>query len=407
MLNKIKEFCRNNKDLAGIIDGRKAFLGPELLQIDPTNSCNNNCIACWCRSPLLKDKKMSKEIGDQFLPLELVIQVLDDCASMGTTNIYIAGGGEPFMHPNLIEIIAHVKKLGMACHVNTNFTLVDKNLAAQLVDMGVDHLIVSLWAATPETYVSCHPNKTPETFWQLTDVLKYLVKIKQQGPLHIKLYNVIMNLNYHEIEKMVALAHDLGVNAAEFTVADVIPGYTDQLLLNNRERKEIVEMCEAMDGKPGPEDSKTDIYMNEFRRRVAETGAEEGEYDKLMLVDIPCVIGWNFARILANGNVNACLKAHRVPVGNVFKSSFAEIWNGRKQMEFRQKTRAGNPGDPFFSLIGNDADSTKIGCHRGCDDIERNRRLWARYNQLTFSQRVCLKGAGYYYRTKNLLPPGK
>jgi len=402
MFKKITEFCQNNKDLAGIIDGNRAFSGPELLQIDPTNDCNNNCIACWCRSPLLKEKKIAADIRDLSLPLDIIIKALDDCAAMGTTNIYLAGGGEPFMHPDLLEIVSHIKKLGMICHINTNFTLVDKKMAAQLVDIGVDHLIVSLWAATPDTYVACHPNKTADSFEQLIDILKYLIKLKNNGPPHIKLYNVIMNLNFNEIEKMVDLAYDLGVNAAEFTVADVIPGYTDQLLLNAEERKKIIKLCRICEQKERGENCSTEIHMDEFKRRVSEAGAAAGEYDKLMLVDTPCVIGWNFARILPDGNVNSCLKAHRIPIGNLHESSFSQIWNGRKQMEFRTKTRTGDPTDPFFALIGNDIDSKKIGCHRGCDDIERNRRVWRRFEQLTFSQRFYLKCAGYYYRAQNI-----
>lgn len=401
----LKEFFQFNKDLAGVIDGERAFCGPELLQIDPTNSCNNNCIACWCRSPLLGDKAISREKRDQFLPLKLIQQVLDDCAAMGTTNIYIAGGGEPFMHPNIIEIIAHIKTLGMACHINTNFTLVDQETATELVHMGVDHLIVSLWAATPKTYVTCHPNKNQETFKQLINVLNYLIELKKNGPPHVKLYNVIMNRNFHEIAEMVDLAHDLHADCAEFTVADVIPGYTDTLLLSDDQRQQIVDVCDKIANKPGPKDSHTEIYMNEFRRRVAETGAKTGEYDKLMLIDMPCLIGWNFARILADGNVNGCLKAHRIPVGNIYKSSFAQIWNGSRQKEFRRKTGSGDPADPFFSFIGNDDGSGKIGCHRGCDDIERNRRLWNRFNQLTFAESLWLKSAGYFYRAKNFLTP--
>jgi len=122
----------------------------------------------------------------------------------------------------------------------------------------------------------------------------------------------------------------------------------------------------------------------------------------LMLVDIPCVIGWNFARVLPNGNVNACLKAHRIPVGNLHESSFKEVWNGEKQFEFRQKTAVGDPTDPYFTLIGNDINSTKIGCHRGCDDIERNRRLSGRFGLLTPFQRLAFKYASYVYRLKGM-----
>ncbi len=407
MLKGIQDFCRCNKDLAGVIDGRRAFIGPELLQLDPTNKCNNDCIACWCRSPLLKEKKIAADEENLSLPLDIIRRLLDDCAALGTTNVYLAGGGEPFMHPNIMDIVAHIKGLGMSCHINTNFTLVTREMAEQLVEMGVDHLIVSLWAATPKTYVASHPNKTEQSFEDVLEVLKHLLQKRKNNVPDIKLYNVIMNLNYFEIEEMVDLAYTLGVNSAEFTVADVIPGATDILLLSDEQRQEILRLCENSEKKERTENKDTRIFLREFKRRVGEAGAADGEYDKLMLTDIPCVIGWNFARVIPNGNVNACLKAHRLPVGNLHKNSFAEIWNGQKQMEFRQKTRAGDPTDPYFFKIGNDVNSKKIGCHRGCDDIERNRRLWARYQQLSTLEQFYLKSAGFCYRLKDSLPFGK
>ncbi len=396
-ISEIADFLLHNKDLAGVLDGEFAFAGPELLQIDLTNSCNNNCIACWCRSPLLGDKTISKEIGSQTLPFDLVKQTLDDCAEMGTADIYLAGGGEPFMHPNIMEIIAYIKQLGFRCHLNTNFTLVTKDRARALKDMGVDNLIVSLWAATPETYVACHTNQTEETFLGLMETLSFLVDLKQGGGPHIKLYNVIMNRNYHEIVAMAQFAKDLGVDAVEYTVADVIPGCTDQLLLSDSQIEEVSTACDQLDEFFPTSDTGTQLYYGEFKRRILNEGAEKGEYDTLMLRDIPCVIGWSFSRLLADGNINACLKSHRIPVGNIHETSFREIWNSAKQRHFRKKTMEGNAHDPFFTQIGND-ESSKIGCHRGCDDIERNRRLWGRLQALTSSQKGLLKAMRYYYR---------
>ncbi len=393
-------FLRRNLELAGVLDGETGFVGPELLQIDLTNNCNNNCIACWCRSPLLQEQVISPELGAQTLPLELVKKTLDDCARMGTVDIYLAGGGEPFMHPDIMEILAYIKKLGFRCHLNTNFTLVDRERAATLNHLGVDNLIVSLWAATPASYVASHSNQTEATFERITDTITHLANLKKGGPPHIKLYNVIMSKNYHEVVEMAEFAHRIGADAVEYTPADIIPGYTDELLLNEDQRRQVLD-CETrlqeLDEEYG---GRPDLWYREFMRRLSGTGASMGEYDQLMLTDIPCNIGWNFSRILADGNVNACLKAHRIPVGNIHEESFRSIWNGRLQKEFRQKTRTADVTDPFFTMIGNDEGTqvSQIGCHRGCDDIDRNRRLQKRLEKLSLAQRLILKGVGRLYR---------
>ncbi len=404
MIKYLNKLFSNNLDLAGILDGKEAFIGPELVQIDLTNACNNDCIGCWCRSPLLGDRMMPQNIQKQTLSLDRIQMVLDECAQMGTTNIYLAGGGEPFMHPDIMDIVGYIKKIGLSCHIHTNFTLVSPSRASELVEMGVDHLIVSLWAATPDTYSRTHPNKTISTFETIVNTLKQIVDLKQGGPPHIVLYHVIMNLNYHELQAMVSLAAELEVNAIEFAVVDVIPGFTDKLLLNEKQRYEVLEACGRVQKlmKRNQVYDNLDIRIDDFIQRISTSGATEGNYEAEMLNETPCLIGWNFARIVADGNVNSCLKAHRIPVGNIYEKSFREIWNSPEQMKFRCKTREGNINDPFFSQIGNDG-SAKVGCHRGCDDIERNRRLWKRLQQQTWPQKKLLRGVGYLLNAKTLL----
>ena len=401
MIKFLSRSVSKNKDLVGILDGQRAFMGPELVQIDLTNACNNDCIACWCRSGLLGMDRISPDIENQSLSLDAVEKVLTDCAEMGSSHIYLAGGGEPFMHPNIMEILKLIKAFGLTCHVNTNFTLVDDNRSRELVELGIDHLIVSLWAATRETYHLTHPNKSERDFDKLIESLRTLTAMRKNGLPHIVAYHVIMNCNYHEIPAMIELALELGVNAVEFTVADVIPGITDCLLLNRSQQEKVMEICNELQTRMPVEGDLNglEVRIGDFVDRISNQGATNGNYDTMIPGEIPCYIGWGFSRILADGNVNACLKSHRIPVGNIYKTSFKKIWNSEKQRAFRRKTKTGNTKDPFFSLIGND-ENAKVGCHRGCDDIDRNRRLWHRMQALSPIERMILKGAALIFRTQ-------
>ncbi len=125
-------------DILGVLDGSFAYKGPCSAQIDLTNNCNNNCIGCWCNSPLLGEKKITPEVKNQTIPYKRVIALIDELCRMGTRHIYYAGGGEPFMHPQIMEIIRHTKRRGLECYVNTNFTLIDKKRAKKLAAEGVD-----------------------------------------------------------------------------------------------------------------------------------------------------------------------------------------------------------------------------------------------------------------------------
>lgn len=304
------------------------------------------------------------------------------------------------MHPQIMEVIELIKTKEMICHVNTNFTLVTRERAERLIKAGVDHLIVSLWAATPETYDKVHPNKTGKTFHRIKDRLRFLIAGKVGRP-YVKLYNVIFNQNYYEFEDMIELALELNADAVEFTVVDTIPGKTDRLLLSEEERNFLLSKIaylkqnipyeyEASEGNYvfhfGEGKDLKLFKFEHFIRRLLNANYRIGEYDNDIVQKIPCYIGWISTRIMSNGNVNVCLKAHKIPVGNIYRQSFWEIWNGKKQREFRRKALDVKKSDPLFSLIGNDP-STKIGCYKGCDDIVRNLNCHSR--MVALSPRQC------------------
>jgi anaerobic magnesium-protoporphyrin IX monomethyl ester cyclase len=396
---------RENLDLVGILTGQWAFKGPFHAQIDLTEACNNNCLACWCNSPLLGEFARKSQAT---LPYGLVAQLVEDLADLGTYEIYLSGGGEPFMHPQIMEIIELIKKRNMVCHLNTNFTLVTRERARRLIDAGVDTIIASLWAATPETYVRTHPNKDARTFHNILETLDYLLKVKKNKP-YVKLYNVIFSHNFHEFDEMVQLALDLNTDLAEFTVVDIIPGKTESLLLTEAMQKDILcRIAYLKENVPYEYEWQEGNYIfhwaqnrrlklfkfEHFIRRLLNDDCLSGDYDRDFIQRLPCYIGWIFTRILSNGDVNACLKAHKIPVGNVHRQSFREIWNGTKQRQFRQKALSRAKDDPLFALIGNDP-VAKIGCFKGCDDIVRNVIWHHKIESLTPEQRRLLEAAGH------------
>jgi MoaA/NifB/PqqE/SkfB family radical SAM enzyme len=379
-------------DILGVLDGAYAYKGPGFAQIDLTNNCNNDCIGCWCNSPLLGDKAISPQEKKQTIPYARAIKLIDELYKMGTTHIYYAGGGEPFMHPEIMEILRHTKKRGITCYVNTNFTLVDQQKVKELIALKVDHLTVSIWAGTPEVYAATHPNKNQETFFKIKEMLEMLNRLKLSHPI-IKIYNVIFNLNYHDIEKMIDLAFATNSESIEFTVIDTMPGKTDKLLLDNMQNGVLLQSCQRIKEKFDTLKSGTKLQLlgfDQFIRRISNRDSVAAQYDSDVIGKIPCYAGWAFVRILADGNVNSCLKSHRFPVGNILKQDFRKIWNGPLQRYFRNKTAIFDKNDPFFSLIGNDPNS-QMGCYKSCDNLGHNINMLERITAFSSSEKKFLK----------------
>jgi MoaA/NifB/PqqE/SkfB family radical SAM enzyme len=305
---------------------------------------------------------------------------------MGTEELYFSGGGEPFTHPDILEILRYAKDKGLRCSVNTNFTLVDETIVRRLVEMGLDGLTVSVWAGTAKTYAATHPNKDEAAFYRLRSLLRMLNTMRLGGKPFVKVYHVVSSLNYDEIAPMVAFGRETESDAVEFTVIDTIPGATDALTLTPEQRRFVLEQCEAV--KSGDHGVKV-LSLEHFTRRLADPGADFAQYDSQFIETIPCCIGWLFSRIMPNGDVNFCLKAHRIPVGNLYERSFKDIWNSHEQMLCRRKALTATKDDPFFKSIGNDPDCP-VGCRKSCDDLGRIIALHNRMNELSAFERNML-----------------
>lgn len=381
-------------NILGIYDGCYGYKGPFHVQIDLTNNCNNNCIVCWCNSPLFKKSRLSLEEKKEYLPLSLAKELIDEIWRLGATEVYFSGSGEPFMHPHIIEVLEYAKSKKLVTHVNTNFTLVNKERLDKLIAIGVDFLTVSTWAGTAETYDKTHPNKNKEDFYRIKENLIYLNKQKKKKPF-IKLYNVLFNMNYFEMQEMIDFAVETKSESVEFTLADTISGVTDALALNNSEFHELSRIGNDIKLRLTKDNKVKGVLLfqfDQFLRRISVLeNVKDAKYDRDIIDSMPCYIGWLFARIIPNGQVHSCLKAHRIPTGSLYTKRFFEIWNSNKQKFFRKKTLVYKKCDPFFRLIGNDPDTKEAGCYKSCDDIGRNTWMHRRISMLTFPEKLILK----------------
>ena len=111
---------------------------PFLVHIIPMRRCNLDCTYC-------------NEFDDTSkpVPLEEMKKRLDTLADMGTSIITISGG-EPLMHPELDDIIRHIRKRGMIAGLITNGFFLNKERIERLNEAGLEHLQISIDNAVPD-----------------------------------------------------------------------------------------------------------------------------------------------------------------------------------------------------------------------------------------------------------------
>ena len=111
---------------------------PILAHIIPMRRCNLACAYC-------------NEYDDHSKPvaLEEMIRRLDHLANLGT-NVITISGGEPLLHPELDDIIAHVRRRGMIAGMITNGYLLTADRVKRLNRAGLDHLQISVDNVMPD-----------------------------------------------------------------------------------------------------------------------------------------------------------------------------------------------------------------------------------------------------------------
>jgi|GEM_PF-6229576 len=108
--------------------------------INVTKACNLRCPECYILDEIIQVEKDSQS---PHITLETLKKVLRN-TTIGTASIC---GGEPFMHPNLLEISTWLRSKSNKLTIATNGHLVDKIWCRKLSNMGV----ALQWSIRPES----------------------------------------------------------------------------------------------------------------------------------------------------------------------------------------------------------------------------------------------------------------
>jgi MoaA/NifB/PqqE/SkfB family radical SAM enzyme len=117
---------------------------PASLSIEPTTACNLGCPEC--PSGL---KQFTRPTGK--IDLNLHQNMLNQLKrSVFYINYYFQG--EPFLHPQFLDLIKQAKQSKIYTSTSTNAHFIDEKKAEEIVQSGLDRLIISIDGLTQETY---------------------------------------------------------------------------------------------------------------------------------------------------------------------------------------------------------------------------------------------------------------
>jgi MoaA/NifB/PqqE/SkfB family radical SAM enzyme len=134
----IRALNRRAREWRMIFKGVASTDHPVMAHIIPIRRCNLACTYC-------------NEYDDVSKPVavDIMLERLDQLAALGT-NIVTFSGGEPLLHPQLDQLISHVRRRGIIAGMITNGYLLTAQRVQQLNDAGLDHMQISIDNVMPD-----------------------------------------------------------------------------------------------------------------------------------------------------------------------------------------------------------------------------------------------------------------
>ena len=326
--------------MSGPCTGRSAVLPelPAVLYIETTNRCDSLCQTCIRTFQTLEPPKD--------LTLDELTKLVDQFPRL--QRVLLHGIGEPLLNPQLFEMIAYLKGRGVAVVFNSDAIGLREKKRRALIDSGLDELRVSMDAATPETYRAI---RGVPMFHRVVENVTALVDLQRETAAttpRVSLWFTVMKNNLRELPDFIRLAGKIG--AAEVNVQRLIyygqgmavqeqSLYGTLTALEAQMLAEAVRLCQELgillraSGDTTPEASLT---PEERQRPWAG-----------------CQRPWSLSYVTANGNVLPCCISPWTAknyagliLGNAFRESFAEIWNGERYQRFRTQFESSEAPDP-------------------------------------------------------------
>lgn len=317
---------------------------PVYVEVSPYGGCNHRCTFCGL------DFMGYEHVG---LDYEVLKKTLTNMAEKGVKSVMFAGEGEPLLFKNLDHIVEHCSQVGIDTSLTTNFVPLNKKNIERCIE-NCSWIKISLNAGTVKTYAAIHQTKE-EDFDRVMHNIRYAMEYKKANNLHCTLgiQMLLLPENRDEAKTLALSAREMGADYI------VIKPYS-QHLYSITTQYESIDYSKMMDLEEELNELNTESFNVVFRAKTMQKYVEKKQpYSKCFSTPF----FWGY--IAANGKVFGC-SAHlgddHFCYGNIYDSSFEEIWEGEKRKQ-------------SYGFVMHELDIQN--CRINCRMDEVNRYLWA------------------------------
>lgn len=285
---------------------------PLMAFVDPSNICNYKCPLCPTgRSDMLRNRGILK-----FQDFEKIMNQIGKYLY----KLHLYNWGEPFLNKDLFKMIRYAKKFDLIVEESTNLSILDEKLAKNIVSSDLDYLIVAIDGMTKESYSKYRIGGNLEN---VLNNLNLLLDIKKQLNSH-KPHIILSFLPNRYNEKDIPMAIEFFKQLdASFTVGKLRLDMCDEITKTKYDIAQFVNWL--------PLNPDLSVYDKNLNKSFSDC----------------CNWPWELMCIHPDGNVSPCCAVYsqRYDFGNVLKTNFFSVWNGKQYRDARtiiRKNRLNN-----------------------------------------------------------------
>lgn len=275
------------------------FPKPRAVALDIVMACNLRCTKCCFHAEAGPKWSQRRKADEQvFMTKERFHKVVDPILDFRKDILFVfSNAGEPTLHPELLYFVSHIKKRGGMVHITTNATRLSERLGKELIDLDVDHFMISFGATTKDTYEATHVGGDFEsTKKNIELLLRNIEKRGMEDRIRVNMHFVVEGANEHETHDYVSYWIDRAPIVTVHQLNDLFSEY-------------------AKFDKKGPVPPKR----------------------------FPCQVLWTSFNVHNNGDLVYCCCWNRDnDQGNIFREEITDFWTGEGIEKARKAHVAGD-----------------------------------------------------------------
>ncbi|WP_135076064.1 radical SAM protein [Terasakiella sp. SH-1] len=304
------------------------YTPPILVEIDPMNKCNQECLYCYAYG---RGGEESKLKDDAFLNL------FKQLADTGVQTVLFQGTGEPLAHRKATEAIEEAAKYGLTVGINSNGVLFTPQMQDRVLK-DIFYIKFSVIDHNKERYTKLHV--CPDNHWdKLHENMTYAIELRKREKLGVALWATVYldEDNFHDAYDIVKFYKEMGLDyivIQEATYSEYSPAGVRPYASTHFTAEEIAETKEKVLSL------NTDDFVVKFVFPFINDDINHAGQTPEGFVPHFCQGPKLYTTICSDGEVYPCWRlwgrGKEFSCGNIYEQSFEEIWKGKKRQELEE-----------------------------------------------------------------------